>query len=198
MHKYFLFALIPLLCCFSCAASFSDNPYTPVPDSLNPNVPPTPGEIYGNSIRTYTSEDWDYWESNLEALPGKFRTYTSNDWDYWEYTPSNGGSTVKIRTYTSEDWDYWEITDNTGKITLRTYTSEDWDYWETSTGLKIRTFTSEDWDYWECGNIKVRTYTSEDWDHWEVSGNLSQHALKERIAIVFVPIFTSVRLNVTL
>ena len=70
------------------------------------------------------------------------------------------------------------------------------DYWEVSGGttLKIITYTSEDWDYWEVSgdaSAKMRTYTSEDWDYWEVSGNYGSLSLNAKIAMVFVPIFTS-------
>lgn len=120
-------------------------------------------------LRTYTSNDWDYWELNLDGQSGKIRTYTSDDWDYWEY--SYGGVSGKIRTYTSEDWDYWEI----GRCKLRTYTSNDWDYWEVSGGA----------------NLKIRTYTSEDWDYWELTGSVSNLDKDALMAMLFVPIFTS-------
>ena len=38
---------------------------------------------------------------------------------------------------------------------------------------------------------KLRTYTSEDWDYWEVSGSYSSLSVDAKMAMVFVPIFTS-------
>ncbi len=140
-------------------------------------------------LRTYTTEDWDYWEVDN----GKFRTYTTEDWDYWEYTLD--GQSGKIRTYTSEDWDYWEV--DGGKLKIKTYTSEDWDYWEitgSGTDIKVKTYTSEDWDYWEVtGGVsaKIRTYTTEDWDYWEITGNIALLNASVKAAILFIPIFTS-------
>jgi hypothetical protein len=43
----------------------------------------------------------------------KMKTYTSEDWDYWEYS---GNANGKIKTYTSEDWDYWEISGNLSSL----------------------------------------------------------------------------------
>jgi hypothetical protein len=38
---------------------------------------------------------------------------------------------------------------------------------------------------------KLRTYTSEDWDYWEVSGSYSSLSVDAKMAMIFVPIFTS-------
>ncbi len=59
---------------------------------------------------------------------------------------------------------------------------------------KMRTYTSEDWDYWEISGdatATIRTYTSEDWDYWEFSGNLSGLNDAAKMAVLFIPVFTS-------
>ncbi|MBK9591750.1 MAG: hypothetical protein IPO32_09675 [Crocinitomicaceae bacterium] len=60
--------------------------------------------------------------------------------------------------------------------------------------IDARTYTSEDWDYWEIsGNAtaKIRTYTSEDWDYWEIDGSLSSLSIPAKMAVLFIPVFTS-------
>jgi len=59
---------------------------------------------------------------------------------------------------------------------------------------KMRTYTSEDWDYWEISGdatATIRTYTSEDWDYWEFSGNLGGLSEAGKMAVLFIPVFTS-------
>ena len=60
---------------------------------------------------------------------------------------------------------------------------------------KLKTYTSNDWDYWEISlggsSGKIKTYTSEDWDYWEVSGSYSSLSTDAKMAMIFVPIFTS-------
>ena len=106
---------------------------------------------------------------------GTLRTCFSNDWDCWEFEVD--GEDGEIETFVSEDWDHWEITDtsNDVDITARTFTSEDWDYWEFSGDV----------------NITIRTFTSEDWDYWEIDGDLSELAPEVKVAILFIPLFTS-------
>ena len=72
------------------------------------------GIAQSGKIKTYTSEDWDYWEVDYAGNSGKVKTYTSEDWDYWEYS---GDASGKIKTYSSEDWDYWEISGNLSSLT---------------------------------------------------------------------------------
>jgi hypothetical protein len=154
------------------------------------------------SMRTYTSEDWDYWQYDMGDTTGWLRTYTSEDWDYWQFNLH--GISGSIRTYTSEDWDNWQLTTSGRTISIRTYTSNDWDYWEikeTSSGFyaKMRTYTSNDFDYWEAyvgsTNIfDVRTYTSEDWDYWQFGSQSilsSGLDIPQLAAILFVPVYTS-------
>ena len=68
-------------------------------------------------IKTYMSEDWDYWEFDLGDNSGKIKTYMSEDWDSWEYSCDEGSGSIK--TYTSEDWDHWEV--DGGNDSIKTY-----------------------------------------------------------------------------
>jgi len=141
-------------------------------------------------IRTFTSEDWDYWELTIGGQSGRIRTFTGKNWEY-----NLDGQSGSIKTFTSKNWDHWEV--NSGKISLRTFVSDDWDHWEiTGSGinLRARTFTSEDWDYWEISgdaSVTIRTFTSQDWDHWEITGDLSNVDPLAKVAILFIPIFIS-------
>lgn len=178
----------------------------------SPPVPNKPGyqPCYGcgwsypgyHSLKTYTSEDWDYWQYSIGDTTGWLKTYTSEDWDYWQF--NMGGVTGNIKTYTSEDWDNWQLTSAGRLITIRTYTSEDWDYWEikeTATGFyaKVRTYTSNDFDHWEVtvGGTNIfdaQTYTSNDWDYWQFD-KVNYAALgldmQQLAAVLFVPVYTS-------
>ncbi|MBN2663684.1 MAG: hypothetical protein JXR68_08555 [Bacteroidales bacterium] len=152
---------------------------------------------YIGNLRTWTSNDWDFWEINLfDSLYGQYRTWTSNDWDYWEFYIGNYEGT--IRTWTSNDWDYWELNTDSDYYTIRTWTSEDWDFWEINsnqTYLAARTWTSNDFDYWEVYNdsvyYKFRTWTAEDWDYWEIYADTNYIYINDLSAACFIPIFTS-------
>ena len=150
-------------------------------------------------LRTYTSENWDYWEIGInDSISGYLKTYTSENWDYWEFEVGEYEGT--IRTYTSEDWDNWEFNCEGYDISLQTYFSEDWDNWKiqnANNGFQLRAQTSfsEDWDHWEIFNsvidLDFYTYTSEDWDYWELYGDISELETPYIIAASFIPIFTS-------
>ena len=38
---------------------------------------------------------------------------------------------------------------------------------------------------------KLRTYTTEDWGYWEISGSMSNLSVPAKMAVLFIPIFTS-------
>ena len=152
---------------------------------------------YIGKLRTFTTEDWDYWQLYLyDSIQGWFRTFTTEDWDYWEfnYDTLNG----KIRTFITEDWDYWEIFSQ-NYYKLRTFTTDEWDYWEiyNNSGLYLyaRTFTDNDFDYWEIYNdsvyFKIQTFTTEDYDYWEIYADTNYVSMPDLAPVCFIAIFTS-------
>ncbi len=207
--KIIYFFLIAFLSVSCINTPMTDNPnYHPRNNRVHSDDTIFPPDTTGNDttdysfgyigkLRTFTTEDWDYWELYLfDSIEGWFRTFTTEDWDYWEfdYDSLNG----RIRTFTTEDWDYWEVySQNYYKI--RTFTTEDWDYWEiyNDSGfyLYARTFTTDDFDYWEIYNdsvyYKLRTFTTEDWDYWEIYADSNYVSLPDIAPVCFIAIFTS-------
>jgi hypothetical protein len=124
-----------------------------------------------NRLRTYTPNDWDYWNYNIDGVQGQIRTYTPSDWDYWSI--DNGNYT--LRTYTPNDWDDWVLSGNGLSVRFRTYTPSDWDYWQAS-GSATGTF---------------RTYTPNDWDDWEIEGDWAQLDASTKASLLFLPVLVA-------